>query len=109
MANEVVEEEKANGNAEERTSVKRASTAELYADFQTAPHPVLPSNARVEYFDEGAANIVYKLSLEPSLGHQERYKNVFPNLGKRPAWSLWDGKAAIRSSFSCQFPVHPNL
>jgi hypothetical protein len=98
MANEIVEEGTSNGNAEEKVRLKRAQTAELYADIRTASHPVLPSTASVTYMDEGAANIVYSLSIPPPYEDPERYQDVFPNSGKRPAWTLWDGKQAFHSS-----------
>lgn len=99
MANGVVKEETANGDPEEKARLKRANTVELYDDILTASHPILPSNARVTYMNEGAANIVYNLSVDSFDKEPEKYKETVPNSqSERARLSIWDGRTTFCSS-----------
>jgi len=103
MANGVVEEEKAGRSNTLRATTKDSSSAGIYNDIQAASHPVLPSNAIITYMDEGAANVVYSLSVPHPLEEStSSYRDVSLNLqNRRDGFSFWDGKSPfIQSSES---------
>jgi hypothetical protein len=100
MANGVAEEDRAGRSNGLPAATGDFSKAEIYADIQAASHPVLPSNAIVTYMDEGAANIVYSLSVPPP--HEEpasSYLDAFPSSQNRSdGFNFWDGKNSFHSS-----------
>jgi hypothetical protein len=99
MANGVIEEDRADRSRATGAVNKYNSRVEIYAEIQAASHPVLPSNAMVTYLDEGAANIVYSLSVP--LPHDETpslYLDAFPNTQRRTdGFNFWDGKPSFHS------------
>jgi hypothetical protein len=97
----------ANGSmekAEEMTTNFRAvgsvtgyiSDVESYTGLWPASHPVLPRNAIATYLDEGASNIVYRLSLPPTHGELASFHpNVFPNpRNNGDSLRFWKGEAS---------------
>lgn len=58
-------------------------------------HVVLPTNVRLKYLNEGAANIVYNISLAPDLNNSSSevaVSNKFKYLGLRTGNSIFAGK-----------------
>jgi hypothetical protein len=95
MANGVIEEEKAGRSNTLRATTKDSSRAGIYNDIQAASHPVLPSNAIITYMDEGAANVVYSLSVpHPFEESTSSCWDASPNSqNRRDGFGFWDGKS----------------
>jgi hypothetical protein len=103
MANRVIEEERAGRSNAAGAATKDSAKARIYADIQAASHPVLPSNATVTYMNEGAANVVYSLSLSPpSEELASSYRDPFLNSQNgTDGFKFWDGKSPfIHSAIS---------
>lgn len=100
MANGVMEEERTGRSNATVTAKNDSSRAEICTDIQAPSHPVLPSNAIVTYMDEGAANIVYSLSVPPPQEEPaSSYRDSFPNTQHtRESFSFWDGKSSFHSA-----------
>lgn len=102
MANRVVEEERGGRSNATGAATKDSSRAEIYADIQVVSHPVLPRNAIVTYMDEGAANIVYSLSVPPQEEPASSCRDDFPVSHHRTdGFRFWDGKPSFHTS------IHP--
>ena len=95
-----MEEERTGHSNATGAATKESSRTEIYTDIQAVSHPVLPSNAIATYLDEGAANIVYSLSVPPP--HEKpasSYRDAFPNTQHRTdGFSFWDGKSSFHSA-----------
>jgi len=105
MANGVIEEDKVRRSGVTGPVTKDPSRAEIYYEIQAVSHPVLPSNAIVTYLDEGAANIVYSLSIPPPLIEPaSSYRNAFPKThSEREGFTFWDGKPPFQSAIHISF------
>lgn len=105
MANGVMEEERVDRSEVTGPTNEDASRAEIYEDIQAASHPVLPSKSVVAYLDEGAANIVYTLSVpSPHEDPSRSYQDAFPKVQRRAdELGFWDGILSFCSTIHVSF------
>lgn len=96
MANGIMADGTANGTADETAKLGRqANAAEIFSEIQTASHLVLPSNAIIAYMNEGAANIVFSLTIpRPHQDPENSYRTAVSQSRKnRDGFGFWDGKS----------------